>query len=184
MKTYYVIRHCEATGQAPDAPLTKQGYKQADALAGFFKTIPVDRILSSPFRRAQETILPVAALHDCPVEIEDQLQERILSTSPLREWRSALQETFVDFDLRFPGGESSREVMERMTSVLKEASLHPARHTVLVTHGNAMALLLHTIDSTFGFDDWQQLQNPDVYRLVQTADGMTCERMPLHQTKT
>jgi len=178
VKTYYVIRHCEATGQAPDAPLTKQGHKQADALAGFFKTIPVDRILSSPFRRAQETIFPVAALHDCPLEIEDQLQERILSTSPLSEWRTALQETFFDFELRFPGGESSREVMERMTSVLKEASLHPAHHTVLVTHGNAMALLLHTIDSTFGYEDWQQLQNPDVYRLVQTVEGFICERMP------
>ncbi|OIN67653.1 histidine phosphatase family protein [Exiguobacterium sp. KRL4] len=184
MKTYYVIRHCEATGQAPDAPLTKQGQKQADALAVFFKTIPVDRILCSPFRRARETILPLAALHDCSVEIEDQLQERTLSTSPLSDWRTALQETFVDLDLRFPDGESSREVMERMTSILKEASLHPARHTILVTHGNAMALLLHTIDSTFGYEDWQQLQNPDVYRLVQTAEGMTCEWMPLHQTKT
>nr|WP_251027392.1 MULTISPECIES: histidine phosphatase family protein [unclassified Exiguobacterium] len=177
VKTYYIVRHCEATGQAPDAPLTKQGQNQADALADFFKTIPVDRIVSSPFRRARETILPLATLHDCPVEIEDQLQERILSISPLSDWRTALQQTFVDLDLRFPGGESSRETMERMSSVLEEALLYPARHTVLVTHGNAMALLLKSIDSTFSYEDWNRLRNPEVYRLVQTSETLIYERL-------
>lgn len=119
-------------------------------------------------------------MYDCPIELENQLQERILSTSSLNDWRSDLKAAFSDLNLRFPGGESSREAMERTSSVLHEAFLHPARHTVLVTHGNAMALLLKSIDSNVGYTDWEQLRNPDIYRLVKTAEDLICERLILN----
>ena len=180
LQIYYLIRHCEATGQAADAPLTPQGQKQALLLADFFKSIPVDRIVSSPFQRAYDTVFPLSTMYDCPIELENQLQERILSTSSLNDWRTDLKATFSDLNLRFPGGESSREAIERTSSVLHEAFLHPARHTVLVTHGNAMALLLKSIDSNFGYPDWEQLRNPDIYRLVKNSDGLTCERLPFN----
>lgn len=34
-KIIYIIRHCEATGQAPDASLTEKGKEQAKKLAVF-----------------------------------------------------------------------------------------------------------------------------------------------------
>ena len=40
-----------------------------------------------------------------------------------------------------------------------------------VTHGNLMALVLHSVDSTFGFDGWQSLSNPDVYLLHEDRAG-------------
>ncbi|MGE6555300.1 histidine phosphatase family protein [Exiguobacterium artemiae] len=181
MQTYYLIRHCEATGQAADAPLTAQGQKQAVLLADFFKSIPVDRILSSPFRRAYDTSFSLSNAHDCPIELENRFQERILSTSSLNDWRADLKATFSDLNLQFPGGESSHEAMDRTSSVLHEAFLHPARHTVLVTHGNAMALLLKSIDSNFGYPDWEQLRNPDIYRLVKNSEGLTFERLPFNE---
>ena len=70
--------------------------------------------------------------------------------------------------------------MERTSSVLHETFLHPARHTVLVTHGNAMTLLLKSIDSNFGYPDWEQLRNPDIYCLVKNSEGLTCERLPFN----
>jgi broad specificity phosphatase PhoE len=42
---------------------------------------------------------------------------------------------------------------------------HPASATLLVTHGNLMALLLKNFDDRIGFAEWQQLTNPDVYRI-------------------
>lgn len=36
-KTIYLIRHCQATGQAPDAQLTGIGNKQAEDLAEFMQ---------------------------------------------------------------------------------------------------------------------------------------------------
>ena len=40
-----------------------------------------------------------------------------------------------------------------------------------VTHGNAMALLLHSLDTSFGYPGWRSLTNPDVYLLHEGQDG-------------
>ena len=47
-KHIYVIRHCEAKGQSPDASLTEQGFHQAEVLAEFLLT-KIERIITSPF---------------------------------------------------------------------------------------------------------------------------------------
>lgn len=44
MPTLYLIRHCSAAGQEPDAPLTEAGHEQAHLLRDFFHEIPIDRI--------------------------------------------------------------------------------------------------------------------------------------------
>nr|WP_328797411.1 histidine phosphatase family protein [Lysinibacillus sphaericus] len=49
MSNIYVIRHCLAQGQSPDAPLTQTGIRQAESLADFFKDTTIHRIFSSPF---------------------------------------------------------------------------------------------------------------------------------------
>jgi len=52
MSQLLLIRHCESSGQAPDAPLTEAGYEQAIELARLLAEEPIELILSSPFRRA------------------------------------------------------------------------------------------------------------------------------------
>ena len=59
-KAIYIIRHCEAEGQAPEAPLTAKGKAQAKELSVFLSGKKVDRIVSSPFLRAVQTIEPFA----------------------------------------------------------------------------------------------------------------------------
>jgi len=36
MKRIYLVRHCKAAGQEPEAPLTEEGVTQAERLADFF----------------------------------------------------------------------------------------------------------------------------------------------------
>ena len=36
MKTFYIVRHCQADGQSKDAALTPQGITQSHELAQFF----------------------------------------------------------------------------------------------------------------------------------------------------
>lgn len=37
MKTFYIVRHCQADGQSKDAALTPQGITQSHELAQFFQ---------------------------------------------------------------------------------------------------------------------------------------------------
>jgi 2,3-bisphosphoglycerate-dependent phosphoglycerate mutase len=43
----YLVRHCQAAGQEPDAPLTAMGQQQAIALAGWLCNVSIGRIISS-----------------------------------------------------------------------------------------------------------------------------------------
>jgi 2,3-bisphosphoglycerate-dependent phosphoglycerate mutase len=66
-KVLYLIRHCASVGQHPDAPLSGQGRAQAMALADRLADRQIDRIVSSPFLRAVQSIAPLAQRMGLPV---------------------------------------------------------------------------------------------------------------------
>jgi 2,3-bisphosphoglycerate-dependent phosphoglycerate mutase len=169
MKTLYVVRHCKAEGQEADAPLTPEGVAQANSLAGLLATANIERIVSSPYVRATQTIAPLARRLGLAVELDMRLVERVLCSASRPDWQELLCASFADLDLSFEGGESSREAMQRAVAVVTEIQRHSVQSTLLVTHGNLMALLLKHFDDSIGFADWWcALSNPDVYRVVLT----------------
>jgi 8-oxo-dGTP diphosphatase len=76
----YLVRHAQA-GERHDTdddhlrPLTDAGRNQAAHLAERFAAIPVPRVVSSPFVRCVQTVAPVAAAHQLPVERSETLAE-------------------------------------------------------------------------------------------------------------
>ncbi|AIM15578.1 histidine phosphatase family protein [Neobacillus sedimentimangrovi] len=177
MKKIYVVRHCEAVGQSPDAQLTDKGLKQAFELCEFFSNIKIDQIIASPYRRAIESIQPLAKRLGLEVEIDRRLTERILSTKNLSDWFEKLRSTFEDIELKFEGGESSREAMNRIVEVVDEIFSRNNDHTVVVTHGNLMSLLFMFYSKDFGFDNWKSLSNPDVFLLIKEGNQVTFKRI-------
>ena len=97
MKTIYAVRHCRASGQAPDAPLTAEGVVQAAALADFLAPLGIERIVVSPYLRAQQSIAPLAARLGLVVEQDARLVERVLSTGERADWLERLRESFEDW---------------------------------------------------------------------------------------
>jgi len=83
MKQLFICRHCKAYGQSSDSPLTDEGLKQAKHLALFLSNFEIDRIISSPYVRAIESVKPFAEKTDRTIEIDERLSERILSTTDL-----------------------------------------------------------------------------------------------------
>ncbi|MFK3987904.1 histidine phosphatase family protein [Exiguobacterium mexicanum] len=176
MSTFYLIRHCSATGQEPDAPLTEAGEQQALALADFFQDVPVDRIISSDYTRAIASIAPLATSKQLTIETEPKLRERILSLEPRDDWFELLRHSFTDASFRVPGAESGQDATDRILSVI--TSLDDVNGTtVLVTHGNLLALLLQHVDNRFDFDTWRTLSNPDVYCLEIVDNSWSVERV-------
>ena len=47
---------------------------------------------------------------------------------------------------------------------------------LLVTHGNLMTLLLKQFDNRIGFPEWQQLTNPDIYRIRRAGSRVDLAR--------
>ncbi|WP_026908651.1 histidine phosphatase family protein [Paucisalibacillus globulus] len=164
-KRVYLVRHCKAEGQEREARLTDEGVKQAEELVHFFSTIEINRIITSPFVRAIDSIRPLANQRKIDMEIDSRLSERLLSTKNLNDWQEKLKMSFDDLDLSYHGGESSREAMNRGIEVIRNLQEDTRENIVIITHGNLMALLLKSFQPSFGYDDWKNLSNPDVYLL-------------------
>lgn len=176
-KNIYIVRHCEAQGQPPESPLTEKGHEQAIELIRFFSSKPIDRILSSPFLRAIQSVEPLSKETNIMIEIDDRLAERKLSSRNFTDWLEKLNVTFEDLDLKYEGGESSKEAMERIVSVVEEAFDSAVENTIIVTHGNIMSLLLKNYYDSFGFDHWKNISNPDVFLLSKANNEVKMERL-------
>lgn len=166
MKHIFLIRHCQAEGQAPDALLTTLGQEQSLQLADFLNDIPIDYIVSSPYERAYRTIEPLAIKKSLSIHTDINLQERVLSQDNLPDWLEKLKLTFDDLDLCYTGGESSRQAMDRGIAVLDKVIRTDAKQIAVVSHGNLISLLLKYYNDQIQFEHWQALSNPDVYQLV------------------
>lgn len=118
MTKIYIIRHCAASGQAPEAELTETGMAQAIELSGFLNELGIERIVSSPYARAVQSIAPLAEALAVEIETDERLKERVLSSGSLPDWFERLKSTFDDHELALEGGESSRQALDRISQVV------------------------------------------------------------------
>lgn len=173
LKKLIVVRHCSATGQERDAALTIAGEKQAHFLADFLiqNNLQIESIISSPFTRAIQSIAPFALRTNLPVGEDERLEERILSNNPMEDWLQKLEYTFTNIDIAFLGGESTKQAMDRVASLIQDILQQEHQVTLLVTHGNLLTLILKYFDNRISFLEWKNLSNPDIYEI--TIDEQT-----------
>ena len=176
MQPLLLVRHAAASGQEPTAALTVESYRQAELLTDVLWPFEIERVVSSPFVRAVDSIAPFCERANLSLETDDRLAERVLSGQDLPDWRAHLRQSFDDPDYRLDGGESARTAQARGLAAL-HAVLASGERAVVVTHGNLLALLLQSIDPTFGYDRWAALSNPDVFLLHGEAGRRLAERL-------
>jgi 2,3-bisphosphoglycerate-dependent phosphoglycerate mutase len=176
-KIIYLVRHCQATGQAADARLTAEGIDQAEALAEFLSGAQIGQIVSSPFDRALKSIKPLSIRLKFEIKSDERLIEAGLSTIDYSDWLDKLRETFSDFELSFEGGESSRAATVRAMAAINDALLLNTDQVAVVTHGRLLTLILKHFDSKYGFEEWQNLTTPDVFRIVIKENGSQVDRI-------
>lgn len=165
MQRLLLVRHCESAGMQPESPLTARGLAQARVLADRVAPRRPDLIVSSPLLRARQTVEPLAAACGLAIEVDERLAERPLAGEPPEEFRIAVQRSFEDFDRRLPGGETSRAAQVRGRQAIEALVRRAHRFPIIATHGQLLALILNSIDPSFGFDDWESLSHPDVFLL-------------------
>lgn len=76
-----LVRHASAgsrtewEGDDRERPLDGRGCDQASRLVGQLADLPVERILTSPYRRCVETVEPIAAARGLSLELRPELGE-------------------------------------------------------------------------------------------------------------
>ncbi len=149
----YLIRHgaTEANlarpprlqGRRHNPPLSRLGVRQAEATRDLLAIRPIDRCYSSPLLRAVQTAAIVAAPHGLTPQTLDALTECDVGRWEGLDWqtiRALDSEGFRRFhahpgEFGYPGGESFRDVHDRVTPALdKLLEIHVGESILVVAH--------------------------------------------------
>lgn len=165
-----ILRHAESVFSSDDRGrgLSLDGEKAAAALVEFFKgRFQADQIYSSPYRRAMDTVKPVAEAWNLEIIQDERLRERKVADTPVEDFASFVANQWLDHRFSLPGGESLDEAAKRGTEFLRESEAGNRGKTILLsTHGTWMGAVMHAFDPEFDFSDWQSLQMPDCWEMV------------------
>lgn len=149
-----------------DRPLSKEGIRAAEELAGTLAAEGATAIYSSPYRRAIQTVEPLAHRVGIAIEVVEDLRERLLGSQLSQNWQSHMSRSWENFDYALEGGESSRQAQRRVLRVLDDLhSRYPTGAIVAASHGNLIALALNAIVPTVDHEFWRSMPLPAVYRL-------------------
>lgn len=154
----YLVRHAEVEvryqrvfGGRIDMELSPRGHVQASALANYMQRIPLDAIYTSPMRRVQQTLKPLAAHHAITATVVDDLREvdfgvwTGLSWDQVHEryqirafdWLEKLEQKLI------PDAESTERFKERIEPCLRRILCEcPGQSVAVVCHGGVIRMLL------------------------------------------
>jgi probable phosphoglycerate mutase len=157
MTRFIVVRHGETRWNLEariqghgDSPLTEIGLAQADALAARLATERFDLLVSSDLGRALGTAQRIAHATGHEIVPDPRFRERAFGCAEgltYGEMDHQFPEAFshvreTDPDYRMPGGESRRELYERVREGFEAlARDHPQRSVAVVCHGGVLAAL-------------------------------------------
>jgi broad specificity phosphatase PhoE len=164
----YLVRHGRTAGNTVryvgwgDEPLDDIGREQARALAAQLAGEPIDVVYSSPLSRALDTARPIAESHGAPLHVRDGLKE--IDYGEYQDILKAERKLKLKRNhrvQRMPGGESLRDVFDRVAAVSEavEAERAAGCHVVVVAHFWSLRMLAGqadglTFDEVLARDDY------------------------------
>ena len=161
MTTVYFIRHSESDATVRDGrirPLTEKGLADRKLVTAFLQDEKIDAVLSSPFKRAVDTVADFADKNNLVIELVEDFREQKSSSDLNRTHRGFeehLERQWADFTYKVTDGESLYEVQKRNISALNEVLIrYKDKNIVIGTHGTALSTIINYYDNTYGFKDF------------------------------
>jgi 2,3-bisphosphoglycerate-dependent phosphoglycerate mutase len=147
-------------------PLTTDGERDAVKLAENLNHLPIDAVYSSPYRRAIQTVEPIAQARGLDVRAIEELREHALALEPIPDWKEVLERAWTDFDFALPGAETMRATQARGLGALETIrAKHPTGTVAVGGHGTIFSLMLHAFEPRVDCAFHLSMPMPAVYAL-------------------
>lgn len=178
MTTIYFVRHAEPDKTSLDEvyrPLTKKGRADSVRLTEFFHDRDVDFVYSSPYRRAVETVKPLADRYEKTIELERDFRERKVADKWIDDYEEFVEHQWADFLFRKETGECLQTVQDRNIAATNMLLLkHMNRNVVVGSHENAMGTILQYYMKTFGFNEFDRIRELRPWIVEFKFSGLDC----------
>lgn len=154
MTRIILVRHCEAEGNTcrilqgkTDCDISGNSSVQLDLISLRLRNVHIDAIYSSPLKRAKKTAEAINEYHGLPIKTDKRLQEIDVGDWEGKTW-AEIGRDYADKlkiwqenpgEFASPGGETMKEVYERIWAGIIDIVKSNKDKTVLVTsHGCAI----------------------------------------------
>lgn len=169
MKTnIYFARHAHST-YTPDElnrSLSEKGFKDAERVTKLLSRENITHVISSPYKRALQTVEDTAKLSGLDIIIDEGFRERKLADGSVDNFNEVILNAWKNFHFFLPGGESGYCAQKRgLLSLENTIEKYKGGNIVIGTHGNIMTLIMNYYDKKYGYDFWVDLSMPDIYKL-------------------
>ncbi|MEZ3444687.1 MAG: histidine phosphatase family protein [Lachnospiraceae bacterium] len=181
MTTVYFVRHAEPNYENHDdrtRELSPKGMEDRRLVTKFLSDKKVDVVLSSPYRRAVDTVSEFAESQGLAIRIVEDFRERRIDSEWIADFLSFSRAQWADFDYRLLDGECLREVQERniraLNSVLEE---YQGKTVAVGSHGTALSTIVNYYDRRFGYQEFDKIRALMPWIVRFTFDGKNCVDM-------
>jgi len=181
MTNIYFIRHAESDKSVRDGrirPLTEKGLADRTLATAFLRDKQIDAVLSSPFKRAVDTVADFAEQNNLPIELVEDFREQKSSKgmgSDKPDIYPFLERQWADFTYTLAEGESLSEVQGRNIAALQEVlTRYRDKNIVIGTHATALSTIINYYDNTYGFVDFMAMVNRLPWAVTMAFDKNRC----------
>ncbi len=168
-----MVRHAVSPfilGDERERGLSDKGHMDAYRIKEILAEEEITHFVSSPYRRAIDTIKYLADAANKEIELHEELRERAIATMEIeiseQEILQGIRTSFTDKSFKMSDGESTLEAQERAIPIVKQLiQQHKGGRIVLGTHGNIMTIILNYFNREYGYEFFEQTTKPDIYKL-------------------
>jgi 2,3-bisphosphoglycerate-dependent phosphoglycerate mutase len=145
----YFVRHANSsyTSDELNRPLSEKGLRDAKKATELLSNKNITYVISSPYKRAMQTVEGTASYFGLPVLLDEGFRERKIADSSVENFGEVILKYWGNFDFFLPGGETGYIAQERGVQSLKSVlNKYSGENIVIGTHGNIMVLIMNYYD--------------------------------------
>lgn len=178
MTTVYYVRHCESNYDNHDdltRELTAKGLEDRELVNQFFADKHIDVVLSSPSKRAIDTVKMVAENNNLEIEISENFKEREIGCW-VEDFDAYSKKQWENFYYKLENGESLLQATVR--NILKlnfTLEDYDSKTIVIGSHGTALSAIINYYDYSFGYEGFERFKNLMPWIVRFEFDGDRCQ---------
>lgn len=162
MTTIYFVRHAQPNYDNHDdrqRELSEKGMADRRLVTEYFAGISIDAVVSSPFKRAVDTVSELAQVLGCEIERIEDFRERRVDSCWIEDFYGFSKKQWEDFNYKLSDGEALREVQDRNIRALEMLlRRYRDKKVVVGSHGTALSTIINYYKKDFGFQNFENIR--------------------------
>ncbi|MDO5156373.1 MAG: histidine phosphatase family protein [Eubacteriales bacterium] len=162
MTRVYFIRHAEPNFNNHDdltRELSAKGLEDRKRVTEFLLDKNIDVAISSPFKRAIDTIKDFTDCIGMEIVIIDYFRERKVDSGWIDDFTAFTRKQWEDFSFKLSDGECLQEVQERNVAALETViEKYKGKNIIIGSHGTALSTVIQHFRPAFGYEDFARIK--------------------------